>query len=119
MKELSLTEVKIVSGAGILATEFGNAGLGFGSAVDFIQNGGTNSQIGSALGFGVGSVADGLIGVGSQLGNNAYQNNLNAAATLGPSFINAGGQAVGSVIGSAGTAIGNAIGGIIGGIIPG
>ncbi|HCB3601855.1 hypothetical protein [Serratia marcescens] len=119
MKELSLNEVQLVTGAGILAQEFGNAGLGFGSALDQVKNGGTNSQIGSALGFGIGSVADGVIAVGSQLGNDAYKNNVGALSSLGPSFINAAGTATGSIIGSVGTAVGKAIGGVIGGIIPG
>ncbi|MBI7467840.1 hypothetical protein DZA01_30410 [Pseudomonas aeruginosa] len=115
MKELTFEEVQMVAGAGVLAGEFSNAGLGFGSAIDSVLNGGTNSQIGSALGFGIGSLGDAALAAGNQIG----QNHVNAAAQLGPSFIQAGGNAIGSILGSAITAVGNGIGGVIGGVIPG
>lgn len=114
MKTLNFNEIQQVSGAGILAQEFGNAGLGFGSAADHAINGDTLSQIGSGLGFGIGSVGDGLLGAAGQVGNFG----VNAAEKLGPSFIGAKGQAAGSIINAGGDALGKFAGGIIGALNP-
>lgn len=118
MKVLTHDEIQNVSGAGILANEFANAGLGFGSAADSALNNGTLAQIGNGVGFGIGSVADGFLGVSENVG----QFNVNAANQLGPSFIAAGGSAAANVvsagIGAIGSAVGNAVGGIIGALNP-
>lgn len=114
MKTLSLNEIQQVSGAGILAQEFGNAGLGFGSAADNAINGGSLSQIGSGIGFGIGSVGDGLLGAAGQVGGFG----VNAAEKLGPVLIEAKGQVAGNVVSAGGDAIGKIAAGIIGALNP-
>lgn len=121
MRTLNYEEIQQVSGAGVLAQEFGNAGLGFGSAADHIIHGGTLSQIGNGLGFGIGSVGDGLLGASGQVGNFAVGATAELAPPLISTTISSTGDATAAVLGAGisatGDAVGSAFGQIAGSVI--
>jgi len=113
MRTLELNEINAVSGAGAIATAFGDAGKDAGTAFTGIISGGSASSIGGAVGAGIGSAVEGGLNIAGKVGKGVSED--------APSLIGATGSAVGTVaadsIGAIGTAVGNAVGGIIKGFV--